>query len=86
VSHPTDEAKFTIIFPDRKAPGTRSIEIYYHDNRDHPLTDLKDIAFVKDEAGGVSSLTWTISHPSTDRSYRVRWDWRDAADSRHAGN
>jgi antiphage defense system Thoeris ThsB-like protein len=85
VSHPTDLAKFTIVFPALKAPKQTSIQLYYHDNRDHALEDLKDVTFVKNPDGGVTSLTWMISHPSTDRSYRVRWDW-DAAAGGQAGN
>ena len=29
----------------------------------------------KDSSGQVANLTWMIANPSTDRSYRVRWNW-----------
>jgi hypothetical protein len=86
VSSQTDEAKFTIIFPPLKTPDVQSIQFYYHDNSDHPLNSPKDVTFVKNQAGGVSSLIWMISHPSTDRSYRVRWNWNDLREGDRGSN
>ncbi len=75
ISHPTDAAKFSIVFPPDKAPKPASIQLSYHDKQDHPLEDLRDVTFAKDQTGGVTRLTWDIPHPTTDRSYRVHWDW-----------
>jgi hypothetical protein len=84
VSVQTELAKFSIIFPPAKHPGEDSIQLYYHDNKDHNLDDLRDVTFEKDDSGRVSKLTWMISNPSTDRSFRVRWDWNKVAASNGA--
>jgi hypothetical protein len=86
ISHPTDTAKFSIVFPPQRAPKPASIQLFYHDNKDHALDDLRGVTFVKDEAGGVTRLTWEIPHPTTDRSYRVHWDWDETPAARRAGN
>lgn len=72
-----DMAKFSIIFPALMHPPSETIRFYYHDVTDHFLVDLKDMKMEKDMSGRVSNLTWMIASPSTDRSYRVSWDWSD---------
>ena len=47
---------------------------------DHDLNDVAGATLENDESGRVSRLTWMILSPSTDRSYRVRWDWNDHPD------
>jgi hypothetical protein len=78
VSDQTDLVKFTILFPPSKRASARAIQFYYHDNTDHILDNPSNVTMAKDERGLVSSLTWMLASPSTDRSYRVRWDWKAA--------
>ena len=75
VSDQTDLVKLTILFPPGKHAAAKTIQFYYHDNADHILDNPSNVTMEKDERGLVSSLTWTLGSPSTDRSYRVRWDW-----------
>jgi MTH538 TIR-like domain (DUF1863) len=77
VSDQTEMAKLSIIFPPLKHPPADSIRIYYHDQADHFLSELNDVTMEKDSSGRVANLTWMIANPSTDRSYRVRWNWND---------
>jgi hypothetical protein len=77
VLYQTDRAKLAIIFPPTKHPASDTIKFYYHDNKDHDLDNVEGATLEKDEGGRVSRLTWVILSPSTDRSYRVRWDWND---------
>jgi hypothetical protein len=78
ISDQTDLVKFTILFPPSKHASAGTIQFYYHDNADHILDNPSNVTMAKDERGLVSSLTWTLASPSTDRSYRVRWDWKAA--------
>jgi hypothetical protein len=78
ISDQTDLVKFTILFPPSKHASARTIQFYYHDNADHILDNSSNVTMAKDERGLVSSLTWMLASPSTDRSYRVRWDWKAA--------
>jgi TIR domain len=75
VSDQTDLVKLTILFPPAKHAAAKTVQFYYHDNADHILDNPSNVTMDKDERGLVSSLTWTLASPSTDRSYRVRWDW-----------
>lgn len=77
VLYQTERAKLAIIFPPTKHPPVDTIKFYYHDSMDHDLNDVAGVTLEKDEGGRVSRLTWMIANPSTDRSYRVRWDWND---------
>jgi hypothetical protein len=77
IADQTELVKFIVIFPPSKPPSADSIQLYYHDIADHNLDAPQDITFDKDANNRVSKLTWTISNPITDRSYRVRWDWND---------
>ena len=79
VSDQTDLVKFTILFPPSKHTSAKTIQFYYHDNADHIIDNPSNVTMNKDERGLVSSLTWTLTSPSTDRSYRVRWDWNVAS-------
>jgi hypothetical protein len=79
VSDQTDLVKFTILFPPAKHAVANAIQFYYHDNADHVLDNPGQMTMDKDERGLVASLTWMINSPSTDRSYRVRWDWNAAS-------
>ena len=74
----TETTEFTVIFPPTKhvLPGT--IEFYYHDTQDHPYVGELKAAFEKDDAGLVAKVVWSVPYPSTDRSYRIRWDWNPA--------
>jgi hypothetical protein len=78
VLYQTERAKFAIIFPPTRHPPIDTIKFYYHDNKDHDLDNAEGATLEKDEGGRVSRLTWMIANPSTDRSYRVRWDWNDS--------
>ena len=79
VSDQTDLVKFTILFPPSKHASAKTIQFYYHDNADHILDNPSNVTMAKDERGLVSGLTWMLASPSTDRSYRVRWDWKAAS-------
>jgi hypothetical protein len=79
VLYQTESAAFSIIFPAHKRPRANQIEYSYHDTTDHSLDANSQVAAEKDEHGQVARLTWTIANPSTDRSYRVRWDWSPPA-------
>lgn len=81
VLYQTETASFTIIFPASKRPQPNKIKYSYHDTKDHPLEVDKSVAIEKDDHGQVSRLTWIIPYPSTDRSYRVYWDWNDSGRS-----
>ena len=74
----TDLTEFTVIFPQAKHPPAESVEFYYRDIKDHPYVGERKASFEMDDAGLVSKIIWNVPHPSTDRSYRVRWDWRTA--------
>jgi hypothetical protein len=78
VSQQTETVKLSILFPSSKHPSGDAIHFYYHDNADHGIDQPAASSFDKDDSGGVSGLTWIIANPSTDRSYRVRWDWDSA--------
>ena len=75
VLYQTETASFSVVFPARKHPAPDKIRYAYHDTQDHPL-ERANVALQTDEKGQVAQLTWTISYPSTDRSYRVYWDWK----------
>ena len=75
VSEQTEMVRFSVVFPPSRHPPAGAIQFYYHDNADHTIGRPNEVSFDKDEFGGVSGLTWMIANPSTDRSYRVRWDW-----------
>jgi MTH538 TIR-like domain (DUF1863) len=78
VLYQTETTEFSIIFPPAKHVLPETIEFYYHDIKDHPYVgDLKAL-FAKDDAGFVSKIIWNVPYPSTDRSYRIRWNWRTA--------
>jgi hypothetical protein len=81
ISNQTETATFTIIFPAAKKPTADKIKYLYHDTKDHPLDTGQNVTFEYDAQGRVSRLVWTIAHPTTDRSYRVFWDWNDARPS-----
>jgi hypothetical protein len=77
VLYQTETATFSVIFPKQKHPKLDKITYAYHDTKDHPFTADRNVAVERDEHGQVSRLTWIIPYPSTDRSYRVYWDWND---------
>jgi hypothetical protein len=74
----TESTEFTIIFPQAKHPPAESIQFYYRDTKEHPYVGERKASFERDDAGLVSKIIWNVPYPSTDRSYRVRWDWRTA--------
>ena len=74
----TETTEFTVIFPSTKHVLPETIEFYYHDTQDHPYVGELKVAFEKDDAGLVSKVVWSVPYPNTDRSYRIRWDWRPA--------
>jgi hypothetical protein len=82
VLYQTEATEFTIIFPRAKHAALESIQFYYHDTKDHPYAGEPKVSFEKDEAGLVSKIVWSVPYPSTDRSYRIRWDWRASSNQR----
>jgi hypothetical protein len=79
VSDQTDLVKFNILFPASKHVSAKAIQFYYHDNADHMLANPDGVTMEKDGRGLVAAMTWMLASPSTDRSYRVRWDWSAGA-------
>jgi hypothetical protein len=78
VLYQTESARFVIIFPAGKHPAPGKIQYSYFDTRgDHPYQGDLTVEYDKDDAGRVGKLTWQVPHPSTDRSYRISWDWSD---------
>jgi hypothetical protein len=77
VLYQTEAAIFAVIFPAGKHPMPDKIRYSYFDIKDHPYQGDLKVALDKDEAGRVAKLTWQIPYPSTDRSYRVSWDWNE---------
>jgi hypothetical protein len=80
VEDQTDLVKFTVLFPPAKHTVAKTIQFYYHDNADHILNNPSQMTMEKDEHGFVTGVTWILNNPSTDRSYRVRWDWNATAE------
>lgn len=75
VLYQTESASFSIIFPAKKRAAADKIRYLYHDTKDHSLDVGSQVTLEKDDNGQVGRLTWYIAYPSTDRSYRVHWDW-----------
>ena len=82
VLYQTESASFAVRFPPGKHPRPEQIRYVYHDNKDHPIEGEKNLAFELDGDGGVAMVTWLIAFPSTDRSYRMHWDWAAPATTR----
>jgi len=81
VLYQTETASFSIIFPAQKKSNPDTIRYSYHDTKDHALEVGRNVTTENDGSGRVSRLTWIIPYPSTDRSYRVSWDWNDGGPS-----
>jgi hypothetical protein len=80
ISNQTETATFSIIFPAIKHPTADKIKYLYHDTKDHLLSG-QNVTLDYDDQGRVSRLSWVMTNPTTDRSYRVYWDWSDAGSS-----
>jgi MTH538 TIR-like domain (DUF1863) len=75
VAHPTDRAIYSIRFPDRRRPLSQTLAYQYVDSKEHFYNGELQISLDKDAEGRVKRLTWELTAPKTDRSYRVQWDW-----------
>ena len=84
ISELTESVTFTVIFPPGKAPLASTLRFHFKDIVLRPFPTKPDLDITPDAArpDRVARLSWHISFPLTDRSYRITWDWsRDEHDA-----
>jgi hypothetical protein len=75
ILHSTEVATYSIVFPQTKHPRPETIELYYFDTKPHTFTKEQNSTSDQDATGRLQKLTWTVTNPIADRSYRVKWVW-----------
>jgi MTH538 TIR-like domain (DUF1863) len=76
ILHSTELSVFTIEFPPTRRPLPTTLAYSYFDKKEHPYDKDVEASLKTDETGRVAKVTWKVPTPRGDRSYRLRWDWR----------
>jgi hypothetical protein len=75
ILHDTTESRFTVVFPPGKHPLPESLVYVYVQAKEYPYNGTPEIDVSRDDGGRVERVSWRVTDPHGNRSYRIKWDW-----------